>query len=157
MGKQLSQILTAHMDSVFFGPNGDYPSIREATAGLNAEQASWKPGPDRNSIWMIVEHLTGSKQWLIDMLERGQASAPAWVEPTGDDTDWQASLVRLKEAHERLKQAVGRFTDEELFRVPDPNDRLTRLELILSGGPAHDAHHGGQIDYLKGLQQKRNL
>jgi uncharacterized damage-inducible protein DinB len=149
------RMLLAFMDSVFIGPNGDYPAILEATAGLNAEQARWKPAPDHNSVWMIVEHLTGSKRWLLDMLERGQASAPVWVEPTGGDAEWQTSLTHLKEAHERLKQAVERYTDEELFKVLDPKDGLTRLELILSGGPAHDAHHGGQIDYLKGLQQQR--
>jgi hypothetical protein len=38
------------------------------------------------------------------------------------------------------------------LKIPDPEDGHTLLELILSSGPAHEAHHSGQMDYLKGLQ-----
>ncbi len=152
MPSPLTRALCTHIDSVFTGPNGDYPAILESLADLSAEQALWKPAPGRNSIWMIVEHLTASKQWLIDTLECGQAATPVWVEPAGGEAEWQATLQRLKDAHQQLKETVGKLSDEALLRVPDPKDGLTVLELVLSGGPAHDAHHGGQIDYLKGLQ-----
>ncbi len=152
MTNPLLNALCTYIDGVFIGPNGDYPAILEALAGLNVEQARWKPAPDRNPIWMIVEHLTDSKLWLLDMLERGQATAHDWVNPAGGEAEWQAALAQLKDTHQRLKAKIEGLTDEALFRVPDPKDGLTMLELILSGGPAHDAHHGGQIDYLKGLQ-----
>jgi hypothetical protein len=112
----------------------------------------WKPAPTGNSIWEIVEHLTASKEWQIDMLERGQADSPVWIEPEGDKVAWQASVARLNDAHRRLKVTLERLTDTDLFRIPDPEWGCTLLELILSSGPAHEAHHCGQIDYLKGLQ-----
>jgi DinB superfamily len=34
------------------------PSLAMAVQGLTAAQVSWKPGPDRHSIWQIVRHVT---------------------------------------------------------------------------------------------------
>jgi len=154
MSTVLIQALIAHFDSVFEGPNGDYAAILESLASVSAEQALWKPAPGRNSIWMIVEHLITSKEWQIQMLETGQASSPDWVEPAGDEAAWQAEIARLREAHQRLKAALEQVKEADLLAVETPVPGRTLLELILSSGPAHEAHHGGQIDYLKGLQAR---
>jgi uncharacterized damage-inducible protein DinB len=151
MVNSLARALIAHFDSVFEGPNGDYPAVLEALAGITAEQAAWKPAPDCNSIWQIVDHLTASKAWQIEVLEKGQAAAPVWTQPAGDESAWQAALARLKDEHACLKVALGRVPEEELLKVPVPEWNQTQLELLLSIA-AHEAHHGGQIDYLKGLQ-----
>ncbi len=153
MSGPLVQALIAHLDSVFEGPNGDYPAVLEAVAGVSVTQALWKPAPMQNSIWQIVEHLIASKEWQIEMLERGRAASPVWVEPSGDEAAWQLSLARLKDAHLRLKQALERVAEADVLQIPAPGEGRTLLELVLSSGPAHEAHHSGQIDYLKGLQQ----
>jgi len=152
MSGSLVQSLIAHLDSVFAGPNGDYAAVLEATANVSALQALWKPATSQNSIWQIVEHLTTSKEWLIDMLEHGQANPPVWINPSGDEVAWQASLAQLNETHQRLKQVLNQLEDTDLLKVPNHEDGLTLLELILSAGSAHEAHHSGQIDYLKGFQ-----
>jgi len=151
MSRLLVQELIVYFDSVFEGPNGDYPAVMEALAGLTVVQASWKPAPDHNSIWQIVEHLTASKIWQIDILEKGQAAFPVWIQPVGDDSQWQAAVTQLKEAHARLKLTLVQLSDEDLQAVPVPDWNQTRLEFLLSSA-AHEAHHSGQIDYLKGLQ-----
>ena len=152
MPDTLVQAMISHFDSVFEGPNGDYPAVLESIAGVSVTQALWKPTPTQNSIWQIVEHLIASKEWQIEMIERGQAASPAWVEPGGDEAAWQASLARLRDAHLRLKRALERLPEADLLEVPVQEWGRTLLELTLSSGPAHEAHHGGQIDYLKGLQ-----
>jgi hypothetical protein len=152
MPNPLVHALIAHFDSVFEGPNGDYSAVLEAVAGVSVAQALWKPIPTQNSIWQIVEHLIASKEWQIEMLKRGHATSPAWLEPSGDEATWQATLARLKDAHSRLKLALEQVEDTDLLRIPVSEERCTLLELILSAGPAHEAHHSGQIDYLKGLQ-----
>ena len=151
MASSLTQALIAHLDSVFEGPNGDYAAVLEALAGVSAKQALWKPAPTQNSIWQVVEHLTASKQWQIDMLEHGQAASPVWTEPSGDEAAWQAAIDRLKDAHRRLKASLGRVPESQLLEIP-AQEKSTLVELILSCAAAHEAHHGGQIDYLKGLQ-----
>ena len=152
MPNSLVHALIAHFDSVFEGPNGDYSAVLEAVAGVSVAQALWKPTPTQNSIWQIVEHLIASKEWQIEMLKHGHTTSPAWVEPSGDEAVWQASLTRLKDAHGRLKLALEQVAEADLLKIPASEERCTLLELILSAGPAHEAHHSGQIDYLKGLQ-----
>ena len=61
-------------------------------------------------------------------------------------------LTHLKDNHGRLRLALGRLTDEELLKYPVPELSRTLLELVLSSGSAHEAHHAGQISYLRGLQ-----
>ena len=153
MSSPLLQALIAHFDSVYKGPNGDYAAVLEALAGLTAAQALWKPAPECNSIWQIVDHLTASKNWQTEMLEKGQADFPAWTQPTGGESAWQVSLAQLDAAHARLLAALGKAPEENLLNVPNPEWKLTLLELLLSSA-AHDAHHSGQIDYLKGLQAR---
>jgi uncharacterized damage-inducible protein DinB len=155
MASPLSQALSAHFDSVFEGPNGDYPAVLEALADLTSAQAAWKPAPDCNSIWQIVDHLTASKIWEIDILEKGQATPPTWTQPEGDEKAWIATLERLKNAHTRLITTLGNVPEESLLASPEPGLNQTRLERILSIA-AHEAHHSGQIDYLKGLQSRRS-
>jgi uncharacterized damage-inducible protein DinB len=152
MPSPLVQALLAHCESVFTGPNGDYPAVLETLANISVSQVLWKPGPNQNSIWQIVDHLTDSKQWQINMLEKGQATSPVWTQPAGDEAAWQAAVARLKDAHARLTRALAQVAEADLLQAPDPAWNRTLLELVLSSGPAHEAHHGGQIDYLKGLQ-----
>ena len=150
----LVRALIAHVDSAFEGPNGDYPSVLEALAGLTASQAMWKPSPESNSIWQIVDHLTASKQWQMEMIEKGEASSPVWTQPSGEEAAWQTAVIRLHEAHARLKTVLAQLRDADLLKPPSPELSRTLLELLLSSGSAHEAHHSGQIDYLKGLQSK---
>jgi uncharacterized damage-inducible protein DinB len=147
--------LIAHIDSSFEGPNGDYPSILEAITGLTAQQAAWRPSLQANSIWQIVDHLVASNEWQIAMLETGRADSPVWTVPGADDAAWQALVGRLKDSHARLKLSLERVSDEQLLENPTPESRRTLLELILSSGSAHEAHHGGQISYLRGLQEQK--
>jgi len=150
----LVRALVAHFDSAFEGPNGDYPSVLEALAGLTVSQAMWRASPESNSIWQIVDHLTASKEWQMEMIEKGEAPSPVWTQPSGDEAAWQTSVARLQEAHARLKPMLERLRDEDLLKPPTPELDRTLLELLLSSGSAHEAHHSGQIDYLKGLQSK---
>lgn len=153
MPEALVSLLISYYDGVFEGPNGDYPSVLDAVAGVTAVQAAWKPASEQNSIWQIVEHLTATNLWQIEVLERGQAKSPPWTEPAGGEAAWQAALAKLKESHGLLKTALGRLSDKDLLSIPAPEWKQTQLELLLSIA-AHAAHHSGQIDYLKGLRQQ---
>jgi DinB family protein len=152
MTTPLLRAIIAHMDSVFQGPNGDYPAVLEALEGISVSQALWKPSPTQNSIWQIVEHLVSSKQWQIDALHNAHPASPPWVEPAGDEVAWHAAVSRLKEMHQQLKLTLEGIAESDLLEVPAGESGSTLLELILSSGSAHEAHHSGQIDYLKGLQ-----
>jgi hypothetical protein len=147
----LVQILIAHADGVFAGPNGDYPAVLESLEGIHADRAAWKPGQDNNSIWQIVDHLAASNIWEIEMLAKGQATPPVWTEPPGGEPAWQASLARLRETHAQLVAVLASLTEDQLMAIPTPEWKKTLFELLLSSA-AHEACHAGQIDYLKNLK-----
>jgi hypothetical protein len=148
----IAQALIAHLDSVFVGPNGDYPATLESLEGVSAAQALWKPAPERNSIWQIVDHLVDAKEWQISILEKGQASSAPWTRPEGDEEAWRAAVARLRESHARLKATLECLLDDDLLKPQPAEKNKTLLELILSASSAHEAHNSGQIDYLKGMQ-----
>ena len=152
MAQALVEAVIAHFDSIYEGPNGDYAAVKQSLEGVTATQAAWKPAPGHNCIWQIVDHLTASNEWQIQMLELGQAELPVWNDPKGGEAAWLTSLSRLNHSHARLKEALGRLTEKELMSVP-AGETKSQLELLLSIA-AHEAHHSGQIDYLKGLQSK---
>jgi len=153
MTNNLVRALVAHCDSVFYGPNGDYAAVLEVIEKLPVRQAMWKPGLSQNSIWQIVDHLIASKDWQISMIETGYQPEMVWGLPSGDEEDWKAIVARLKEAHLRLMQTLEKLTDERLLSIPDAKSSQTLLQLILSSGSAHEAHHSGQLDYLRGMQE----
>ncbi len=71
--------------------------------------------------------------------------------PEMGESEWQAARLQLVDTHARLKESLGRLSEKNLLTVPEPGMQQTLLELLLSIA-AHEAHHAGQIDYLKGLQ-----
>lgn len=152
MSNKLVQALISHFDSVFYGPNGDYAAVLEVVEKLPATKAIWKPGPVQNSIWQIVEHLVGCKDWQISMIETGYQPEMTWGQPSGDEVAWRATVERLKDAHRRLKMTLEKLTDEQLLSIRDEKSGQTLLQLILTSGSAHEAHHSGQLDYLRGMQ-----
>ncbi len=152
MSNKLVRALISHFDSVFYGPNGDYAAVLEVVENLPAAQAIWSPGPDQNSIWQIVEHLIASKDWQISMIETGYQPEMMWGQPSGDETAWKATVASLKDAHRQLKMTLEKLTDEQLLSIRDEKSGQTLLQLILSSGSAHEAHHSGQLDYLRGMQ-----
>ena len=65
-----------------------------------------------------------------------------------------STVEARRDYHARLMAALGQVPEEALLKIPNPERKQTLLELLLSSA-AHDAHHSGQIDYLKGLQETK--
>ncbi len=49
-----------------------------------------------------------------------------------------------------MKSALGKVAPDDLLKEPLPEWEQAQLELLLSW-VAHDADHGGRINYVKGL------
>ncbi len=154
MGQAVTQLL-GNLDRVFEKPGGHMP-VKESLQGLTASQAAWAP-PGRNSIWMIVDHLSLWKEYFTGLLG-GEAPRPrGWekdrdwqkiTEPT--DERWQAAVKRLTDAHAALKAEVEKRTDEHvdqpLLGGKTPFRQLVQTIVV------HDSYHCGQIHYLRALQ-----
>jgi uncharacterized damage-inducible protein DinB len=137
------------------------PSPVTALRGVEAEEAAWRPGPRRNSIWALALHIAYWKYTVRRHLDEGPIarfprSPSNWPKPPAppDDSAWSRDLALLKEEHQRLVEAVGGLSEKTLDRIPPAGRRWTYGQLLL-GIAAHDAYHTGQIQLMKKLWAER--
>lgn len=137
------------------------PTPVGALRGVTAEQARWKPGARRKSIWTLTLHIAYWKYAVRRMLEgsrrgafpRGRSNWPELPVPA-DEPSWAADVALLRVEHGRLVQAASQVEPALLSRRPPSSKRWTYGEL-LTGIAMHDAYHTGQIQLVKRLWQER--
>ena len=133
------------------------PTLRGCLRGVSVELASWKPAPDRHSIWELALHCAYWKHRVrcrIGGVEsrfgRSPSNFPSLpVKP--DAQAWKRDLALLNRAHRALVEAVQSLDPSTL---DEPAPRRTRREQIL-GAAFHDVYHAGQIRLLKKLAPGR--
>jgi hypothetical protein len=137
------------------------PSPVTALRGVTAEQAAWRPGPRRKSIWALALHIAYWKYTVRRHLEDGPVSrfprSPSnWPAPPSAATEaaWRDDVAVLRDEHERLVGAAKRVSIDALDHIPPAGRRWTYGQLLL-GIAAHDAYHTGQIQLMKKLWAER--
>ena len=146
------------LDQSFDRPAWHGPNLRAATRGLSADEALWRPAPDRNCAWDIVAHCA---YWAtrvhrrIDPTSARPFPRPGknWPGPPGETSDatWHEELAFLKQARAALREAVLAINPDDLER-PGPNQKRTRREHLV-GLALHDVYHAGQIRHLRVLAE----
>ena len=138
-----------------FDTSGWHPALEEATQGLSAEQAEWRPAPGRNSVRDIVRHLAHWKRAALDdfaALGSREAfaaySAQDWQPSAG--SSWERELSELRELSQALIARVLEQPPEHFVSAPG-GGRTPRLQTLLNLA-SHDAYHAGQIVLLRRLQ-----
>ena len=124
--------------------------------GLMANQAAWKPERAKNSIWMIVNHLSLWKEYQVARLASEPPRPSGWAEKLDwheirdmSERAWQAAMERLRMAQKRLVAELATRTDEDLARpLPGGTSPLYKIQSMVP----HDAYHCGQIRLLHALQ-----
>src|SRR5262249_36929102 len=111
---------------------------------LTPQQAAWKAGPGRHSIWQIVNHML---YWREEGLRRAAGGAKPtedeikrmnFAEPEAvSDAAWRATLARLEDTQKRVAAALA-----------DENVNIERIVYYLP----HDCYHFGQINLLRAMQ-----
>lgn len=138
-----------------------HPPLHMAISGLTAEQAAWKPSPERHSIWQIVKHLIHWKSGVLRYLDGdppdfGEMEALDWVDAAGDQAAWDADVQALQDMTASFRERLQTLGEEGLQRAlltyrqsAQPTVVARRLMWIFT----HDAYHAGQIQYLRALQE----
>jgi uncharacterized damage-inducible protein DinB len=148
------QTLLQQFDACF-KTNGWFVAVKNAIAGLTAEQAAWKPEGSNNSIWELLAHMN---YYNNAYLERFQGREFEYKISDNDETftqsaseeDWRAEAVRFDEIMNGWRSQID-AADEAKFDETVPNKDSPWSELIANIN-AHTAHHGGQIVLLRKLQ-----
>ena len=134
-----------------------HDDIRTALVGLPQAALDWAPGPDTNSLNVLVTHLTGAERyWLGDVIAG---------EPSGRDREAEFrvrgltidSLVQRLNDIESLAQrvlAALSLSDLEATRVSPRNGRQVTVAWALDHALKHTALHLGQIQLTRQLWEQ---
>jgi uncharacterized damage-inducible protein DinB len=155
----VKDLLSAQLEETF-RKEGWYPPLATAVSGLTAEQAAWKPAPERHSIWQIVRHLIRWKRGVLQALageppDFERITAEDWQDASGDQAAWEADVRDLHEIYAEFRSQLETLGDDGLQSAvlsyrqsSEPVVVARRLLSVLT----HDAYHAGQIQYLRALQ-----
>lgn len=155
----VKDLLINHLEYTF-EKEAWHPPLAIAVKELTAEQAAWKPSPERHSIWQIVRHILHWKRGVLQALDGDPPDyetleKPDWQEATGDQAAWEADVRALQESYTDFHMRLDALDDEGVQKAlrayqqsPQPTVVAKRLLWVFT----HDAYHAGQIQYLRALQ-----
>ena len=144
----LDQLKRAYEGEAWHGP-----SVREALAGVTAEQAHARPLANAHSIWELVQHIAvwenvGRRRLEGDRAQIDISSPDDW--PPADDTSetaWEQTKAALDRVHEAFHEAIARVPES---RLDEPIlEGMSTVYVTLHGAIQHDLYHAGQIAILK--------
>lgn len=155
------KLLLTIIDQAFDQKSWHGTNLRGSIRGLSAEQAAWRPSPDRHNIWEIVVHAAYWKYVVrLRLGAEARGSFPIkgsnWFERPGpvalEQAAWKSDLALLNEIHTSMRAAVVDMAPSEIHHTPSGH-KVSNLALI-TGIAAHDLYHAGQIQLLKRLGHK---
>jgi hypothetical protein len=154
-------LLLKALDQAYDRKSWHGPVLRGALRGVTAEQAAWRPAPDRHNVWELAVH---AAYWKYSVLRRLRKEVEEirfplpgsnWFpRPSGtpDERVWKADLAVLADTHRRLRAAVAELADGDLDKVPEGSK--TKIVDLVLGVAYHDIYHAGQIQLLKRLRER---
>lgn len=136
------------------------PNLRGTLRGVGAQQAAWRPAPDRHNVWELALHaaywkyagwrrLTGEKRGAFPVKGSNWFLRPE----AATEKAWRADLALLDEQHRRFRSAVEKIPARRLSSVSRGSRH--RIDTLVYGIAAHDAYHAGQIQLVKRLYRDR--
>jgi uncharacterized damage-inducible protein DinB len=138
-----------------YDTNGWFVALKNAVAGVTAEQADWKPAGADNSIREILNHLN---YYTNAYLQRFKGENYEYKIADNDESfdhgeaeSWEAEVARMDSIMTEWRSLLENTEKGKLRELAPPNNTLKWSQLIANIN-AHNAHHGGQIVMLRKLQ-----
>jgi uncharacterized damage-inducible protein DinB len=144
-----------------YNENGWFVALKNAIAGITAEQAAWKPEGADNSIWGILSHLN---YYNHAYLQRFRGIEYEYTKSTNEETfesggvsegDWRAEVDRFDSIMSVWRHELKNADESKFNELAPPRNESLWWEVIANIN-THNAHHGGQIVLLRKLQGSWN-
>jgi len=145
------ELLRQIVDRAFYKRSWHGTTLKGALRGMTADEALWRPAPDRKNVWELLLHAAYWKYVVRRTLNPSDEPAfprrpRDWPRVPGEpDTKALKSDVKmLQREHDLLRDAIARL---------DPARLDEKTSSMIYGVAAHDTHHGGQVQLLKRLRR----
>ena len=134
-------------------------NLRGSIRGLTAQEAAWRPAPDRHNIWEIMVHAAYWK-YIVRRRLLGEKKGyfllkgSNWIKRPLEITEksLREDIRLLDEMHRSMCEAIVLLKPSDLNRKP-AGSKFTNISII-SGIACHDVYHTGQIQLLKRLMKQ---
>ncbi len=141
------QGVAEHLDEV-------WSSLLDAVKAVDDELFQWCPGPEFNSIAILLRHLAGSERWWIGEAIGGVPAHRNRDAEFVHDTPARGDVLRLvEEARDRTRRVLAGLAVADLtapINNPRGGERPTKLWALLHY-LEHLGYHRGQILLLRNL------
>ena len=134
-----------------------HDDILEELEGLPSDALDWSPGPDMNSISVLVFHLTGAERyWIGDVAAQDPKERDRDAEFRVHDVGADILKKRLGDNLEYARNVLENFTvqDLETTRVSARDGRTFTVAWALLHALEHSALHLGQIQLTRQLWEQ---
>ena len=131
----------------------------QAVKGLPDEALDWTPGPEMNSINVLVVHMTGAERYLIEEVVLGEPTGRIREEEFKTQGLSADELIqRLRAADERAHQALGHLTVSALrvMRTSRHSNQKVSVGWALLHALEHTAVHVVHLQLTRQLWEQRN-
>ena len=132
------------------------PNLEGAIRRLSAEEACWRPHPNRHS---IAEHVVHCAYWKYAIRRRLRGDKRGSFALKGSnwfaipaplvDSRWKDLVALLETEHRLLRAEIAAFPVERLYELPLGGK--VPFASLLYGIALHDVYHAGQIQLIKRL------
>ena len=137
-----------------------HASWREVLDGLTPEALNWTPGPETNSIAVLVTHSLGAEESLLSTVVGRTLSRDRDAEFRVHSSDAAALARRVDEVGTRTAALVDAIGADDLSEIRQPaNDRLNRRFpgiWWLLHAVEHNREHIGQAMLTRQLYELRS-
>ena len=144
----MHQIFADYMDEMQLLWNAVYNAITD----LPVEGLDWKPGPEMNSIGVLVVHLIGAGRWMIcDMVGGKPLDRDRDAEFVSHNLDEAMLKAQLAGALDEMRAVLEKLTPGVLTeeRFSSRHNRSLSVAWILDHTLEHTALHIGHIEVTR--------
>lgn len=131
--------------------------ILQALEGLPPAALDWTPGPEMNSISVLIFHLTGAERyWIGDVAAQDPRERDREAEFRVREVGIDVLRKRLADNLEYARNALDNFTvqDLETMRVSASDGRRFTVAWALLHALEHTTLHLGQIQITRQLWEQ---
>jgi hypothetical protein len=127
--------------------------VRSEIKDLDTEALNWAPGPETNSIAVLVTHLVGSEMEVVQVARGLETNRDRPAEFTSGPQDSRELLEKLDAADAVLVEHAAQISADDLKMMrtrPTAGETLPALEMLVWNF-GHAREHLGQILLTKQL------